>query len=141
MISSHCYGMAWQHLMNLFMVGRFSETIWTHEIAPIFSEDEKILQSFLEQGTRTASKFGEASLRLMQNVAWRLIAFHRVNYSTLLCCISFLYGYRNIDNNIDNQCKGPMNNDKDCRVGEFTRSTMKLGQTKAIKSGAKHLQG
>ena len=28
-ISSHCYGMAWQHLMNLFMVGRFSETIWS----------------------------------------------------------------------------------------------------------------
>ena len=33
-----------------------------------------------------------------------------------------------------------MSNDKDCRVGEFTRSNMKLGQTKAIKFGAKHLQ-
>ena len=94
--------------------------VQTNEIAPIFSGDEKILQSFHEQGTRTASKFGEAFSCLMQNVAWRLIAFHRVNYSTLLCCISFLSGYRNIDNNIDNQCKGPMNNDKDCRVGEST---------------------
>ena len=30
-ISSHCYGMAWQHLMNLFMVGKFSETIWSSD--------------------------------------------------------------------------------------------------------------
>ena len=115
--------------------------VQTNKIAPIFSGDEKILQSFHEQGTRTASKFGEAFSCLMQNVAWRLIAFHRVKYSTLLYYIPFLCQYRNTDYDIDNQCKEPMNNDKDCRLGEFTRSNMKLGQTKAIKSSAKHPQG
>ena len=121
--------------MNLFMVGRFSETIWTHEIAPIFSEDEKILQSFLEQGTRTASKFGEASLRLMQNVAWRLIAFHRVKNSTLLYYISFLSRHRNIENNTDNQCKEPMKMTKIVELGNLLGQIRSWDRQRQLKFG------
>ena len=123
--------------------GRFSETIWSPDkwnCTNIFWR-WKNTPIISRAGHTHCKQIWRAFSCLMKNVAWRLIAFHRVKYSTLLCYISFLCRYRNLDNNIDNQCKEPMNNDKDCRLGEFTRSNMKLGQTKAIKSSAKHPQG
>ena len=109
--------------------------VQTNEIAPIFSGDEKILQSFHEQGTRTASKFGEAFSCLMQNVAWRLIAFHRVKYSTLLCYISFLSRHRNIDNNTDNQCKEPMKMTKIVELGNLLGQIRSWDRQRQLKLG------
>ena len=97
-ISSHCYGMAWQHLMNLFMVGRFSETIWSPDT---WNRTNIFWRWKNPQIISCAGHTHCKQICLAQNVAWRLIAFHRVKYSTLLYDISFLSGYRNIDN-IDN---------------------------------------
>ena len=41
----------------------------------------------------------------------------QVTFSTQLYYISLLSGY----GNLDNQCKDPINNNKDCRVGQLTR--------------------
>ena len=109
--------------------------VQTNEIAPIFSGDEKILQSFHEQGTRTASKFGEAFSCLMQNVAWRLIAFHRVKYSTLLYYISFLSRHRNIENNTDNQCKEPMKMTKIVELGNLLGQIRSWDRQRQLKFG------
>ena len=109
--------------------------VQTNEIAPIFSGDEKILQSFHEQGTRTASKFGEAFTRLMQNVTWRLIAFHRVKNSTLLYYISFLSRHRNIENNTDNQCKEPMKMTKIVELGNLLGQIRSWDRQRQLKFG------
>ena len=74
----------------------------------------------LQFAPRCFSKLPKISLKLKTCLETPSLTKSCVIPSTLLYYISLLSGYGHLDN-LHNQCKDPMDNDRNCRVGQLTR--------------------